>query len=336
MARPRTVRRFTSALVPFVFALVRLNGKSPAALERKYLRPRASDGALVAEVSLDELGQVLTEAGRLVGDPLFGLHCAQAMPRGGYGLLEFALRAAPTGRDALAQLAAYGALINPLVRWSLEADDGEVALHHRAPRRGGVGAQGNVFTVARILTISRELLGDDVRPVRAWFAHDAKRCPDELRAFLGCDDVAFGRPSSGLAFAPQTLARPSKERDVELNLALQQHAKALLPRLAADEAYAPARAVVQELLPSGRATLAATAKRLHRTPRTLQRQLRAEGTSFAALLEQVRVERAQALLRRGEGTTEVVARAVGYADAAAFTRAFKRWTGTTPAAFRGR
>lgn len=336
MPRRPAARRFHSALVPFVFSLLRRQGKDPGPLERRFLSTRGSDGAPVAEVTLEELGAVLAEAGALSGDPLFGLHCAQAMPRGAYGLLEFALRAAPTGRQALEQLASYGALINPLVRWTLEADAHEVALHHRAPRRGGMGAHGNVFTVARVLRISREMLGDDVRPTRAWFAHAAKACPPELLAVLGCRDVAFGRASSGLAFDVATLERASKEADPALNEALRHHAAAVLPHLADEELYGRARRVVLELLPKGKATLAATAKRLHRSPRTLQRQLGLEGTSFAALLATVRRERAEVLLARGDEPVEAVGRAVGYADPAAFGRAFRAWTGVAPGAWRAR
>lgn len=334
MSRRAVAPRFNSALVPFVFALVRRAGKDPQALERRYLSTRNSDGAPVAEVSLDELGAVLADAAKLTGDPNFGLHCAQAMPRGAYGLLEFAIRAAPTGHKALEQLATYGALINPLVRWSLETDGQELALHHRAPRQGGMGVHGNVFTVARILRIARELLGDDVTPTRAWFAHEAKAAAPELVAALGCRDLSFGRGSSGLAFDLATMARPSKEQDPALNEALERYASALLPQLADEQVYGQARRVVLELLPKGRATLAATAKRLHRSPRTLQRQLGLEGTRFAALLAAVQRERAEVLLARGALTVEAVGRAVGYADPAAFGRAFRGWTGTTPGAYR--
>src|SRR5207247_1094500 len=112
------------------------------------------------EVSLPELGALMASAADVLGDALFGLHCAQAMPRGSYGLLEFALRAAPSGRVAMEQLSRYGSLINPLVRWIIEDDGKEIALHHRAPHQDGVGRQANIFTVARIVAIAREMLGD--------------------------------------------------------------------------------------------------------------------------------------------------------------------------------
>jgi AraC-like DNA-binding protein len=335
MPRPLGSKRFTSALVPFVLALLRQRGVDVRALEKKYLHVRTADGVAMPEVSLDELGAILADAAKLLKDPLFGLHCAVAMPRGSYGLMEFGLRSAPTGRVAMEQLATFGALLNPLVRWSLEVDGDEVSLHHRAPRKGGMGAAGNVFTVARILQISREMLGDDVKPAHVWLAHEEKQCPPELVKFFGTDAVAFGRASNGLSFTEKTLARVPAAADAELNRALGAHGAAVLAQTGdLDDAYESARSVVLSLLPQGVPTLAKVAKKLHVTPRTLQRRLSENGTSFAVLLGEVRRAQAERLLLRSEAPLADVAEQVGYSDTAAFVRAFKSWTGTTPGKFR--
>lgn len=337
MPRPLKAKRFTSALVPFVLAYVRAQGKDPKALEKKYLHVRTAEGVATPEVSLDELGALLGDAATLLADPLFGLHCARGISRGAYGLLEFGLRSAPTGRLAMEQLAAFGVLINPLVRWSLEVDGDEVALHHRAPKKGGVGRQGNLFTVARVVQIAREMMGDDVKPVRAWFAHAERACPQELQAFLGLDAraIQFGRASNGVAFSAQTLERVPVDADAELNRALELHGRALMARCGdVDDAYERARAVVLQLLPEGDATLAKVAKKLHVTPRTLQRRLEESGASFAGLITEVRRAQAERLLSHTDRPLADIALAVGYADAAAFVRAFRGWTGLTPGKFR--
>lgn len=329
MAKIRKTRRFNSALVPFVLALVRRAGKDASKLEKKYLP------TLVPEVSLAELGAILTDASKELNDPLFGLHCAQAMTRGSYGLLEFGLRSAPTLRIAMEQLGTYGALINPLVRWSTEAEGDELSLHHRAPQKGGVGRQGNIFTVARILQIGREMMGDDLKPVRAWFAHDEKSCPPELAAHLGTKDIGFGRSSNGLTFSAADLDRRPAGADPELNKALELHGAAILAACPdADAIYEQARGAVLTLLPKGDATLEKTAKKLHVTARTLQRRLTEEGVSFGELLSEVRRTQAERLLARSDASLADVAEQVGYADTGAFTRAFRTWTGTTPGKFR--
>jgi len=330
------MKRFTSALVPYVLALVRAGGGDVKPLEKKYLRIRAADGVALPEVSLKELGALMEGAADALGDPLFGLHCAMGMPRGSYGLLEFALRAAPTGRRAMEQLVEYGAIINPLVRWSIEEDGDEIALHHRAPMKDGVGRHANTFTVARITAIAREMLGEELAPLSAWLAHRESACPPELAEFLRTTDVRFGAASNGVAFRAADLDRAPKDADPELNRALEAYASAVIAQAPGEELYASARRAVLELLPKGGASLARTARALHVTPRTLQRRLADEGIAFGKLLEDVRRAQAERLLARTDTPVGDVGAAVGYADPAAFARAFKKWSGTTPGAFRDR
>ena len=81
-------------------------------------------------------------------------------------------------------------------------------------------------------------------------------------------------------------------------------------------------------------SLDAVAKALGVSARTLQRQLRDERTSFAAVLAQLRQELAPSLLRDGRLAVSEVAFLLGYEDPSAFRRAFRRWFGRSPRAFR--
>ena len=68
--------------------------------------------------------------------------------------------------------------------------------------------------------------------------------------------------------------------------------------------------------------------------RTLNRRLRAEGTTFQKLLDEVRLDVTRQLLLQSQTPIEEIATALCYADVSAFMHAFRRWTGTTPARFR--
>jgi AraC-like DNA-binding protein len=76
------------------------------------------------------------------------------------------------------------------------------------------------------------------------------------------------------------------------------------------------------------------ARRLGTSARTLQRRLREEGTSFAAELDAVRRERAEAFLRAPDVSIAEVSWLLGFAEQSAFTRAFRRWTGVAPTEWR--
>jgi AraC-like DNA-binding protein len=81
-------------------------------------------------------------------------------------------------------------------------------------------------------------------------------------------------------------------------------------------------------------TLDAAARTLGLSSRTLKRRLADEGTDFTTLLDEQRRQRALLLLRSANLSVEAVAEQVGYSDVANFTRAFRRWSGTTPTAYR--
>lgn len=80
----------------------------------------------------------------------------------------------------------------------------------------------------------------------------------------------------------------------------------------------------------------AVAAELHMTERTLHRHLRKCGTAFQSLLDDIRLHEAVALLHDRRHNLAQIADALGFADPAAFKHAFKRWTGSSPAAWYGR
>jgi AraC-like DNA-binding protein len=80
--------------------------------------------------------------------------------------------------------------------------------------------------------------------------------------------------------------------------------------------------------------LARAAATLFVSERTLKRRLQEENASFQNLVDQVRLERARELLTGTSLSLNQIAEVLGYADAANFTRAFKRWTGVSPSHYR--
>ena len=96
------------------------------------------------------------------------------------------------------------------------------------------------------------------------------------------------------------------------------------------------RRAIEQLLGSGEVSLSRVARDMATSPRSLQRRLAREETHFGAVVDQVREKLARHYLRDKGRTTTEVALLLGFADLSSFSRAFKRWTGESPAAFRGR
>lgn len=128
---------------------------------------------------------------------------------------------------------------------------------------------------------------------------------------------------------------PLRRRDPALRHVLEDHANAILARLPAHAGVAfEVQRALSGRVAGGDTRIGAVADRLAMSSRTLQRRLAAEGVSFQELLEGARREAAGRYI--GESTLAIgeVAYLVGYSEPAAFHRAFRRWYGMTPAAFR--
>jgi len=146
--------------------------------------------------------------------------------------------------------------------------------------------------------------------------------------------LRFGADHAALVFASADLARPLASADP----ILYGHSLAGLRQKDASGLSGQVHRLLLRLFISGSGydgvTLAHVAPLFELKPRTLNRRLRAEGTTFVALLVRVRYEIARQLLRDTRMRLTDIATILGYAETASFCRAFQRWSGTTATAWR--
>lgn len=151
--------------------------------------------------------------------------------------------------------------------------------------------------------------------------------------------VLFDRPHNALVIPAAWRAIPNIDFDAAAwRAALERCAAAARPTVERDLA-SRVRQVLADAVstsPTGDLpTLAQVAARLHCSTRTLIRRLRAIDSSFQAETERVLKSRATALLADPVNRVQDVAARLGYADAASFRKAFKRWFGAAPGEWRG-
>ena len=142
-------------------------------------------------------------------------------------------------------------------------------------------------------------------------------------------------PAESISFAAEDAARPFLTENEPM---WQFFAPELRSRLA--DLYTAAstaervRAALLETLPAGDHTMTTVAQHLATSPRTLQRQLEAEGTTFQTVLTGTREHLARHYLTHSAMTTSEIAYLLAYDDANSFYRAFRTWTGSTPDTLR--
>lgn len=284
-------------------------------------------------VPLGDIVAVWRAAGKQFGRPTLGLHVGAAMPRG--TLLEYLISASPNLRAGLGQIARYIGLITRNVRWVLgarEADGLTTFEEHATFAPDAIPPPLREFGLAITTTRVRETFGR--APNEIWFAHAAQGPTDEYRQVLGCP-VHFQRGRMALRFDDAALEVPASRHDPQLFRLLESHAERVLAETPTTATFRDRvhREVVRHLR-EGEPAMASIAQALATSERSLQRKLQAEGVSFRDVVDDARHKLAVVYLGDHALSMTDVACLLGYSEAAAFTRAFKRWTGQAPSQAR--
>lgn len=276
---------------------------------------------IVEETGVDDLGLRLGSAGR-------------------WGLVaEYAIRHAPTLGAGLDQGVRFSRLISDQARIAREDRDGYSAFRGHYPAEDAdlpwpvVRQFVDAWTAALIAT-SRQVTNREVVPVRVRVAYPEPRDTRALRDFLRCD-VDFDCGVNETWLSTETLALPVVGADSALGAAIRAHCDHLLAALPRTERTVDrARRELAVMLSRGDATVHTLARALAMSERTLQRRLADDGTSYQELLDETRAALARRYLLEPEVSVEEIAFLLGYSQVRAFQRAFKRWTGRSPSAFR--
>lgn len=186
--------------------------------------------------------------------------------------------------------------------------------------------------MAVVCNVMRALCGPDWHPSEVIFSHsrpaNVKPFRDHFQAPL-----RFDAPRTGLLFPASYLDHPLPGSNPQLRQLLEQRVAALETEGAGDF-VALVRRILHNLVLDGHGSLSEVAQVFGIHHRTLNRRLRESGWTFKALLDEVRHEIARQLLADTDLSVLELAAVLGYADDTAFTRAFKRWSGVPPSAWR--
>lgn len=269
----------------------------------------------------------------LTGDEDLGLRAARATEAGSFSVLEYAAASAATWRESLETVFRYSHLMNEAADFELRVvgSEAQVVLRSTVPLvRAGVDYQSAALYVA-----AGRWLHPMPNEMQILFSHDEPADTTQYENTFSPGRLVFGAGFSGFIFDAQRLDTKLPNADPTLYNILHMHADRLLAELApGDGLVEQVRAHILSTLNSRPVTATETATKMKIARRTLTRRLRQEGTSFTALLNEVRRHAALRYMEATDHSVEDVAFLVGFSEPSPFVRAFKRWTGMPPIAYR--
>jgi AraC-like DNA-binding protein len=277
-----------------------------------------------ARVSLEMAQSMLDRGVEHTKDNQLGLKIGSSMRFGHGGTFDYIVRSAANIESAVSVASKYSRLLSDDFHLSFETwrSRGFVRLDGVWPRSSAEFAMGSLFSIH---------LSDLAPQLEAWFPHVAPTDTNVHEALFPGVPLRFGAPFYGFGFAEEFARFPLPGGDPDVHAVLVARADRMLEELTSQKTISAAvqRFVVRDLRDGG-PTPESVARVLRMSARTLSRRLAGEGTTFNALVEQVRRERAIELLRDPKVSLTEVAFLLGFSHVESFYRAFKRWTGTTP------
>ena len=291
---------------------------------------------LDARIPISVALQLLEGAVQLTGDPDLGLKAARFVGQGHYDLIEYTLVSAATVKDASEVLRRAVQLMNSALDYSLEIH-GDLAISRFSSRVPLTRAAAD-FQLAAFYGASRRWLpAPPDAHGEVWFTYpEPADTSEHARSFPGTR-LRFAAPFDAIVYERKYLDLPMPQADPKLHALLRRQLESVVAELPpTQELRRQVRKLILAELGGGNPSADHIAERLQMSRRTLTRRLLQQGTTFKRLLEEVRRELAErALISEEVGIAEIAER-LGFAEPAAFHRAFKRWTGMTPADYRER
>jgi len=252
-----------------------------------------------------------------------------------YSALGMSIMASRHVYDALKRANRYGCFIGNAYVSSLQESHGEVEFVLRAT--GTSKAVSNIYGMSATLCCMYNILSElSVEKLKIKEVHFEQSLPSnqELEAFFGCP-VFYGASCNKMVLDKQSLFTLQPFPQNQLAGSLDDWLEEYLSKNHHDRISARVQEILFKNLLHGKVDLPRVASALAMGIRVLQRKLQEEGTLYSELLDDCRKKLSVQLILNNQHQISEVSSLLGFSNQSNFTRAFRRWTGTTPLKYRG-
>lgn len=306
----------------------------------EFVKPLSASPVLAdaQRLPLEKVGPLLRALWLDMGDEASGF-LSRPLKIGVFSMMCQAVISAGNLRRGLLRSARFIHLLTEDLRLELQesGDEARLVMHYRNPH-----ALDETFFVTSLFVIwirlSCWMINQPMLLQRIHFRFPRPAYDDEFSLMFPCRH-AFSQTHNMVVFNKRLLALPIRQDAESLSAFLNHAPESLLTQFRADDSLT---AQVKRLLLHRHAghteleimSFDTVSEELHMTTHTLRRRLKDEGNSFQEIKDSIRKGRALVLLDRPELSLQDIATRLGFSESAAFNRAFKKWTGMTPGAYR--
>jgi len=288
-------------------------------------------------ISLARVEAAFEIAETLTDDSHVGLHAGQLLKPGYYGIVGVLVMSCRTLREVVPVHSRYQSLVADTVTVSYEYEADVLRMVSIHPHAGPPQSRHlQEYGLATLITFGRFLSGEEEAPSRMALMRPAPPQPEICEAFFGCQ-VDYQTERDLIEFPIERLDLPLPQANPGLRDALEAKAELMLLELGVGPEDALEKKLQSHLigaLAQGDLDIDGAARSLGMSRRALQRSLAQRNTTFTRFLDQTRQSLAQGYIQDSSLSMTEVAFLLGFSEQSAFNRAFRRWKGCSPSAWR--
>ena len=289
-----------------------------------------------AFLSVSQQLRILDAAYEVMDNPAFGLLLGEAIQYHSLDLVGQLIATSQNIQEALDELFQFKDLITPFTEFSLKASGSDAVLSYQIDTTMATHHLSIHYDLvaSTVVSIANALVTDNLKIKKVRFSHSQPEyLADYHRVFGEC--VEFGCNSNEIVFDQGQLRQPLLTSYPDYHEGVRALAAEKLRSIESRESLsAKVRYFISKNLGTDLSSLEDVAEHFNMTARTLQRKLKLEQTSFVALRDACRHERALRDLADPSIDIDGLAELLGFSDTSNFYHAFKRWQGVSPGAYR--
>ncbi len=302
--------------------IFRKAGINPALLKKSDARVNISH--------VDELWRLAVD---LLDDPCFGIKMTAHWHPSYVGALGYAWCVSSTLRTAFQRVVRYIHVVTEDLNIKLAETPAGLKVIADLEKSVFTLPQHHDVVMSVLMHMCRFNYGKQLLPTEVRLAHAKPSCDRVIADFFGIP-VTYDAPASSITLAYKDVDLKLSSANKELALLHDEFLMKYLIEIKRGDIVQQIQSIIIENLPSGKVSDNLIARELNLSERSLQRKLKEHGTTFRSVLDEVREMAAIQYIKNPVNTMSDIAFLLGFSEQSAFSRAFKKWTGTSPMKYR--
>lgn len=289
-----------------------------------------------AGVTMRQYLEFLKLASERSGRPFLGALLGQSSDPDELEIMSYLVRNAPTFKGWTELLSRYLYLVSPGAEASVIVDGDTAVLTYGFPSfSADLSRQDVEGTIVQYTETLRELVKDKSwRPTHVYFQHSLPERAELLEDML-TENITSRHHVNGVAFPTEFLERPISNADPRLLKILEEQVRVSANNLDHQgDLVRELTLLISSGLGETNLSIQRIAPHVGMSRRTLHRRLADQGTSFSEIRDSVMAQVSKEILSTTNASITEISQQLGYSDASAFNRAFKRLTGQAPSSYR--